>query len=109
VPPAHHARAEELAEAVLYPLWDLRMEVGHAVRSPDDALGLARDDLSAATALLDARFLSGERAPFERLAGKARRWFDRDPNAFVRRMAQEKTERHARFGDTVFLLEPNLK
>jgi [protein-PII] uridylyltransferase len=106
---ASDGRAQELAEAVLYPLWDLRMEVGHAVRSVDEALELARDDLTAATALLDARFLDGDRGPFERLERATPRQFERDPNAFVRRMAQEKAERHARFGDTVYLLEPNVK
>src|SRR5690242_655306 len=56
VPPSSLKRAHELAEAVLYPLWDLRMEVGHAVRTIDDALKLSREDLTACTALLDTRF-----------------------------------------------------
>ncbi|HZS38739.1 MAG TPA: [protein-PII] uridylyltransferase [Polyangia bacterium] len=102
-------RAQKLAEAVLYPLWDLRMEVGHAVRTIDATLELARDDLTCATALLDARFLDGERGPFEKLERAAPRVFERDLNGFVRRVAAEKAERHARFGDTVYLLEPNLK
>ncbi len=101
--------AQQLAEAVLYPLWDLKLEVGHAVRTVDDALELARDDLTAATALLDARFLDGDRALFERLERLTPRVFERDLNGFVRRMADERTERHARFGDTVYLLEPNVK
>jgi [protein-PII] uridylyltransferase len=111
VPPGVYAdgRAKDLAEAVLYPLWDLRMEVGHAVRTIDDTLKLARDDLSACTALLDTRFLDGDRPLYEKLEREIPRQFDRDPNGFVRRVAQEKKERHARFGDTVFLLEPNLK
>jgi [protein-PII] uridylyltransferase len=102
-------RAQELAEAVLYPLWDLRMEVGHAVRSAEDAIDLAREDLTACTALLDTRFLDGDRGPYDRLQREAPRVFDRDPNRFVGRLAAEKAERHARFGDTVFLLEPNVK
>ncbi len=102
-------KAQALAESVLYPLWDLRMEVGHAVRSVEESLGLAREDLTACTALLDMRFLDGDRAHFQRLEREAPRVFDRDVNAFVRRLAGEKAERHARFGDTVFLLEPNVK
>jgi [protein-PII] uridylyltransferase len=103
------ARAKELAESVLYPLWDLKLEVGHAVRTVDGALGLAREDLTAATALLDTRFLDGSAELYAKLEREVPRLFDRDPNGFVRRLAQEKQERHARFGDTVFLLEPNLK
>ncbi len=102
-------RAQALAEAVLYPLWDLKMEVGHAVRTVDEALQLSREDLTACTALLDTRFLDGDRALFDKLEREIPRLFDRDPNGFVRRLAAEKAERHARFGDTVFLLEPNLK
>jgi [protein-PII] uridylyltransferase len=102
-------RAQALAEAVLYPLWDLRMEVGHAVRTVDESLQLSREDLTACTALLDTRFLDGDRPIFDKLQKDTPRLFDRDPNGFVRRLAQEKAERHARFGDTVFLLEPNVK
>jgi [protein-PII] uridylyltransferase len=102
-------RAKELAEAVLYPLWDLKIEVGHAVRTAEDALQLGREDLTACTALLDTRFLDGDRALYDKLEREIPRQFDRDPNGFVRRVAQEKSERHARFGDTVFLLEPNVK
>jgi [protein-PII] uridylyltransferase len=102
-------RAKELAEAVLYPLWDLKIEVGHAVRTVDEALSLGREDLTACTALLDTRFLDGDRAIYDKLEREIPRQFDRDPNGFVRRVASEKSERHARFGDTVFLLEPNVK
>src|SRR5439155_535668 len=66
-------------------------------------------DLTAATALYDIRFLDGDAELYGKLEREVPRQFDRDPNAFVRRLTQEKQERHARFGDTVFLLEPNLK
>jgi [protein-PII] uridylyltransferase len=102
------ADSRALAEAVLYPLWDLKLEVGHAVRSPEETLALARDDLSAATALLDLRFLDGDRAPYEALVADIPRAIG-ETNAFIARLKQEKEDRHARFGDTVFLLEPNVK
>ncbi len=102
-------RAQAIAEAILYPLWDLRVEVGHAVRTVEDSIELAREDLTACTALLDARFLDGDRALWDKLTREVPRLFDRDVNAMVRRLSQEKDERHARFGDTVYLLEPNVK
>ncbi|MDB4965276.1 MAG: [protein-PII] uridylyltransferase [Myxococcales bacterium] len=102
-------RAQPLAEAILYPLWDLRMEVGHAVRSVDEALALARQDLTACTALLDARFLDGDTAIWDKFTKAVPRLFDRDVNDVVKRLGQEKDGRHARMGDTVYLLEPNLK
>ncbi|HEY2745568.1 MAG TPA: DUF294 nucleotidyltransferase-like domain-containing protein, partial [Polyangia bacterium] len=102
-------RAQAIAEAILYPLWDLRMEVGHAVRTVEESMELAREDLTACTALLDARFLDGDRAIWEKFAREVPRLFDRDVNGVVQRLGKEKDERHARFGDTVYLLEPNLK
>jgi len=53
--------AQALAEAILYPLWDAKVDAGHAVRPFDQALALPATDLAAATALLDARFLLGDR------------------------------------------------
>ena len=74
--PAEEGRDDEearaCAEAVLYPLWDLKLEVGHAVRSAEEAVGMAREDLTAATALLDLRFLDGDRRLFENLEREVR-------------------------------------
>lgn len=111
VPPGKSAdpRAQAVAEAMLYPLWDLRLEVGHAVRTVNEALDLAREDLTACTALLDARFLDGDQAVWERFVREVPRLFERDVNGVVKRLAKEKSDRHARFGDTVYLLEPNIK
>src|SRR5580704_17131220 len=53
------AEVQALAEAILYPLWDAKVDDGHAVRSYSQALSLPEADLAAATALLDARFLTG--------------------------------------------------
>lgn len=111
VPPGktRDPRAQLVAEAMLYPLWDLRMEVGHAVRSVDETLAQAREDLTACTALLDARFLDGDEEIWQRFSREVPRLFDRDVNGVVKRMQKEKDDRHARFGDTVYLLEPNIK
>src|SRR6185437_13469004 len=56
------ADVQALDEAILYPLWDAKVDAGHAVRSYDQALKLPESDLAAATALLDARFLTGDEA-----------------------------------------------
>jgi [protein-PII] uridylyltransferase len=102
-------RAREVAEAILYPLWDLKLEVGHAVRTIAGAMSLAREDLTACTALLDARFLDGAEELWTEFTQAVPRLFDRDVNDVVKRLRKEKDERHARFGDTVYLLEPNVK
>ena len=101
---------QKLAEAILYPLWDAKVDAGHAVRAYDQALALPALDLAAATALLDARFLTGDRALADKfLAAFRARVAKTAAEDFVARLRAEQKERHGRFGDTIFLLEPDLK
>jgi [protein-PII] uridylyltransferase len=101
---------QALAEAILYPLWDAKVDAGHAVRSFDQALSLPATDLAAATALLDARFLTGDRGLAERFLAEFRqRIAATAAEDFVARLRAEQRARHSRFGDTIFLLEPDLK
>jgi [protein-PII] uridylyltransferase len=104
------ARLEELARAILHPLWDAKIDAGHAVRPLGEALELPASDLTAATALLDARFLVGDRPLADRfLALFGARVAGASPDGFVARLRAEQSARHLRFGDTIFLLEPDLK
>jgi [protein-PII] uridylyltransferase len=107
--PGDQVRA--FAERVLYPLWDTGLEVGHAVRGLAETVELADRDLATATALLDARHVVGDAALAARLVRDVEHVLTRrgDANAFVRKLVDEKQGRHARFGETLFLLEPNLK
>ena len=101
---------EDLARAILVPLWDAKLDAGHAVRSVSDALALPATDLAAATALLDARFLTGDRGLANRfLSSYQTRVAKASPDGFVARLRSEQYSRHSRFGDTIFMLEPDLK
>ena len=103
-------RIGALAHAVLQPLWDGDIEAGHSVRSLEDAVDLSADDLTSATALLDTRFLTGDKALGERFMAAYEAWVDtRGEDGLVARMRKEQRVRHAKFGDTIFLLEPDLK
>ncbi len=104
------AAVEDLARAILVPLWDAKVDAGHAVRSVSDALALPATDLAAATALLDARFLTGSRGLADRfLSSYQTRVAKASPDGFVARLRAEQYGRHSRFGDTIFMLEPDLK
>jgi [protein-PII] uridylyltransferase len=104
------ADVQALAEAILYPLWDAKVDAGHAVRSYDQALSLPASDLAAATALLDARFLTGDEALGKKFLDAFRaRVAKTAAEDFVLRLRAEQKARHSRFGDTIFLLEPDLK
>ena len=101
---------QALAEAILYPLWDAKVDAGHAVRSFEQALALPARDLAAATALLDARFLTGDEALGRKFLAEFRaRVAATAAEDFVARLRAEQRARHSRFGDTIFLLEPDLK
>ena len=103
--------ARRVAERLLYPLWDARIQVGHAVRTPVDAAHLAGDDLSTATALLDARHVVGDPALSDALHRATRRSIapGGNSNDFVGQLVDERARRRDKFGDTLYLLEPNLK
>lgn len=104
-------RARELADKLLYPMWDARIDVGHAVRDPQATAKLAKDDLATATALLDVRLVAGNPDLVDQLQRATRKVIAPGGNAngFVAKLAREKESRHDRFGDSLYLLEPNLK
>ncbi len=107
----HKEAASAFAEALLYPLWDAGMSVGHQVMEPTEALDLAQADLATATSLLDLRHLAGDRALVTGLLDRA--WSglfsEGELVAFIERLEEEAAARHARFGASVYLLEPDVK
>ena len=101
---------ETVNEKILYTLWDTRLQVGFAVRNVTECSRLAATDLKIKTSLIDARFVCGDRP----LAEDFSRSLERDikPRAtakFFREKLNESQERHHEYGDSVYLLEPQLK
>jgi [protein-PII] uridylyltransferase len=97
-------------EFMLYFMWDLGLKVGHATRSIAHCLTDADTDVTIRTSLLDARLVAGNGAMFEEFQGRfeaARR--AAGPGAFITAKQAERTERHRRFGESAFLVEPNIK
>jgi [protein-PII] uridylyltransferase len=105
-----NAYVETVAERILYTLWDVGLVVGHASRTVADCTRLAQKDLKVKTALLDARYLAGDQ-PLYREFEQAMETDVLKKNAarFYREKLNESRDRHAKFGDTVYLLEPELK
>ncbi|GBR10846.1 [protein-PII] uridylyltransferase [Acetobacter oeni] len=99
-----------LVEYILYFLWDMGLKVGHATRSISECVAQAEQDTTVRTALLDARMLIGSFSLFAMFearfivacveAGSAR---------FIADKRAERAERHRRFGDSPYLVEPNIK
>jgi len=105
------ARIRPIAEALLYPLWDAGVSIGHQVVSVSDALATARSDLPTATALLDWRPIAGDITAGQVLEERAFRgmFSDGELHTFMNRLECEVTDRHRRFGASVYLLEPDVK
>lgn len=100
----------EVAEGVLYPIWDLGVSIGHAVRGIDETIELSRKDLSTATTLLDTRLVAGDEQIVHQLEQAARRSiFEPALDDFLDRLEKEAGDRHEKFGGSLYLLEPEVK
>src|SRR5262245_2819009 len=104
------AWGEQVAEAILYCLWDMGLKVGHATRSVDECIRQARGDMTIRTAILETRFLTGDQPLYDELVAR----FDKDvvqgtASEFVTAKLAEREERHRRAGQSRYLVEPNVK
>ena len=101
---------ENMAERIMYTLYDTRLQVGNAMRTTRECVKLAASDLKVKTALLDARFLCGDRELYDGFAASMENEvLKRGADRFFREKMEESAERHARYGDSVYLLEPEIK
>jgi [protein-PII] uridylyltransferase len=104
------AHAESVIEYMLYALWDLGFKVGHASRTIEECVRLAREDFTIRTSILEARRLTGD----EKLAADLVKRFQNDVvkgtgAEFVAAKLKERDERHARAGASRYMVEPNIK
>jgi [protein-PII] uridylyltransferase len=104
------AWGEQVAEVILYCLWDMGLKVGHATRSVDESIRQARGDMTIRTAILETRFLTGDQALYDELVTR----FDAEvvqgtAAEFVTAKLAEREERHRRGGQSRYLVEPNVK
>ncbi|MDY6954255.1 MAG: DUF294 nucleotidyltransferase-like domain-containing protein, partial [Thermodesulfobacteriota bacterium] len=102
--------AKGLVQEVFYPLWDMGLDVGYATRSLRDCSTLASQDFEVLTSLMDARFLCGISSLYSDLMDRLRhKVLVRHGRVYVDWLVKRNRQRHARFGDSTHLLEPNLK
>jgi [protein-PII] uridylyltransferase len=99
----------ELADSIWYPIWDSKIGLDHSVRTPDQAVAVAKDDLKALLGLLDIRHLAGDAGLTGRVRGAVLEVWRATA---VKRLPELKAiaqERWALAGHAAYLLEPNLK
>src|SRR6184192_4549482 len=113
----HHQRAteispdlEEMVNQVLYLLWDSGFKVGHSTRSIREAIVQANRDMRTKTAMLESRFLAGDRELAQEFREQFRsKCVEGHEREYVEMRMQDQVARHKKFGDSVYLQEPNLK
>jgi len=102
--------AESLIESMLYIFWDLHLKVGHASRSAKDCVRLGREDYTIRTALLEHRFLIGDKALSDELDEKLTKdLFRNTASEFIEAKLEERASRHRKQGGQRYMVEPNVK
>ncbi len=97
-------------EFILYFLWDLGLKVGHATRSVSECLAEAAQDTTIRTTLLDARRIAGDEPLFAMFQARSIvANVESGFSSFIAAKQRERAARHARYGESPFLVEPNIK
>jgi [protein-PII] uridylyltransferase len=94
-------------EAFVGACWDVGLQIGHSVRTGDECVREAAGDITVQTSAMEARLLAGSRKLFKRTLERLRAQID--PQAFFRAKWLEMRQRHVKFEDTPYSLEPNTK
>jgi [protein-PII] uridylyltransferase len=102
--------SESVAEYMLYLLWDLGLKVGHATRTVNQCVTLAKSDMTICTSLLDARYILGDKQLYEefekRYAEDVVKGTERE---FIAAKMAERETRHKQTGESRYRVEPNVK
>ncbi len=100
---------ETMTEAISHRLWDAKLELGIATRTLSDCLRIGKSDLPTMTSYLDARPLIGDSELAAELDRNVRAWIERHRRRFIEGKLREQEERRLRSGESLFLLQPNLR
>ena len=99
----------DVASKIWYPVWDAGIKLGHAVRTPKEAIRLCETDLDTATALVTARVIAGNGKLGNEVIREASESWAKHGGEWLVQLHGRILERYAKDGEVAFLLEPNLK
>jgi len=101
---------EEIAQKLLYFLWDMRLDVGYSVRTVSDCIEMGKSDSTVRTAMLDSRFLGGSEPLFKEFWKTFQSQIvSRNSDSFINDKLVELDTRRGKYGSSVYILEPNIK
>ncbi|MCP4035468.1 MAG: HD domain-containing protein, partial [bacterium] len=98
-----------ISERLQYWMWDAGLTVGCATRTPGETVEIGRQDNTVRTAVLNARFLCGDGEFFHEFSDTIRHELLPDVAEFIDEQFRVIEERHSRYGESAFLLQPNIK
>ncbi len=107
LPKQHDFVLNEQIEALIGQLWDIGLNVGHSVRTLEECLNEAAQDVTVQTNLLESRLLAGNKIHYQLFVEAVDVLMQ--PVAFFTAKYKEQDSRHAKFNDTAYSLEPNIK
>ena len=100
----------EFVKGLLHPLWDAGFQVGHSVRTIQDCIDLGLKDLTVRTSMMEARFLAGSPELFQQFHTRyLRKVVFKGTEKYLQCKLEERRREYHKFGETVYLLEPNVK
>jgi len=101
--------SKDAIAAFLQRLWDNRIRVSHSVRTPMECTEVHDRNTELNISLLDQRYLRGDRGLYAKLLDKLPRFVTGNRDALIRNLSQLTRERHSKYADTFYHLEPNVK
>jgi [protein-PII] uridylyltransferase len=108
--PRNTGQVNDIVQHVLYMLWDIGFQVGHATRTMQELVTQANGDLRTKTSLLEARFLCGDEPLFVEFEKTfERRCLRGHEKEYLAWRVADQNDRHEKAGNTPFLQEPNVK
>ena len=101
---------QHLSDEILYPLWDCGLKVGHSTRTVEEVFAEARAENHSKTALLESRRIAGSKSLYNTFHTAYRSYYTQDdPAGYISTRLKDQVKRRHKFGDTVFLQEPDIK
>src|SRR5437764_4505487 len=107
--PRVHERVEGLVRRFSQNLYDMGMDVGYSTRTPAEACDLACEDATILTSLSESRLIAGSQSLSDQFDGRFRRMTRRRWRRLLSAAEEARREERVKYGETVFLLEPNVK